>query len=98
MHFEDILQRINLVAPVHSQRPPSEKEKRHIRAKRSGDFQHLRRHQLLSCQLQVAQHRGYGIARASAETPSRWNSLLQLDFHSAADFQLDRKSTRLNSS
>ena len=84
----DVLERINLIATTHSQGPPSQKKKRHVRAKRSGDFQHLRTGQLLFRQLQVAEHRGSRIARAPAEAPACRNPLSQLDFHTAMDFQL----------
>src|SRR5207244_13268740 len=44
--------------------------------------------QLLFCELQVGEHRGYGIARAPAQPPARGNPLSQLDFHTAMAFQL----------
>src|SRR5439155_6536622 len=88
--FRDVLEGINLIAAVHAQRAPSEKKKRHVRPKRSGDFQHLLGGQLLFCELQVGEHRGYGIARAPAQPPARGNPLSQQ--------KRDRKSTRLNSS
>ena len=84
----DVLERINLIAAVHAQRPPSKKKKRYIRPNRSGDFQHFGSGQLLLRQLQVAEHCGSRIARASAEAPARRNPLSQLDFHAARDFQL----------
>src|SRR5947207_11712839 len=66
----------------------SESKKRPFRLKRSGDFQHLLGGQLLFCELQVGEHRGYGIARAPAQPPARGNPLSQLDFHTAMAFQL----------
>ena len=84
----DVLERINLIAAVHAQRPPSKKKKRYIRPKRSGDFQHFGSGQLLSRQLQVAEHGRPRIARAPAEAPARRNPFSQLDFHAARDFQL----------
>lgn len=82
----DVLERINLIATVHAQRPSSKEKKRYIRPKRSGDFQHLRSGQPLSHQLQVAEHRSSRIARAPAEPPARRNPLSQVDFHTASDF------------
>ena len=84
----DVLERINLIAAVHAQRPPSKKKKRYIRPKRSGDFQHFGSGQLLLRQLQVAEHCGPRIARAPTEAPARRNPFSQLDFHAARDFQL----------
>ena len=82
----DVLERINLIATVHPQRPSSKEKKRYIGPKRSGDFQHLRSRQPLLRQLQVAEHRGSRIARAPAEPPARRNPLSQVDFHTAVDF------------
>jgi len=87
-HCRDVLERINLIATVHPQRPPSKEKKRYIRPKRSGDSEHLRTRELLLRQLQVAEHRGSRIARASAKPTARRNPLSQLDFHTAMAFEL----------
>src|SRR5690348_13929783 len=88
MQFRDVLERINFVPSVDTQRPSTEKEKRHVRAKGGGDFQHLRGGQFCFGELQVAKHCGDGIARASSKPSASRNSFLELDFHAATDFQL----------